>query len=318
MTKSFSRESVKQVQSETSGGNISLSGESAGEARVEMYVHPNNGRDGSLGKEEIERRLGEFDITVAVEGGVLKAIARHKERNINWNRTLSISFKLVVPQSVSSTLRTSGGNIDIRNVSGTQDFRTSGGNISVAALSGKITGRTSGGNVNITNSKDNIDLETSGGNMDADHCDGTIRLATSGGNVHLRSIKGDVRATTSGGQVSGGDITGELQARTSGGNVDFDNLAGSLAASTSGGNIRINLTETGKYINLNNSGGDISVTLPQGKGMDLKISGDEVHTSSMNNFKGDLDKHHISGQLNGGGIPVKIDGGGGSVHVNFK
>ncbi|HEY6899946.1 MAG TPA: DUF4097 family beta strand repeat-containing protein, partial [Puia sp.] len=282
-------------------------------------VQPNYGRNGSLSKEEIDSRLQDFDITVAVEGGVLKAIAKHRQRNnINWNKSLSISFRIVAPQSVSSSLRTSGGNIDIRNLSGTEDFRTSGGNIDIAQLSGKITGRTSGGNVNIVDSKDNIDLETSGGNMHAEHCDGTIRLATSGGNVHLRSIKGNVRATTSGGQVEGGDITGELQARTSGGNVNFDNLSGSLAASTSGGNIHINLNETGKYVDLSNSGGDITLTLPQGKGMDLNISGEQVHTSSMNNFKGDLDKHHVSGTLNGGGIPVKIDGGGGSVHVNFK
>jgi hypothetical protein len=319
LQKSFPRESIRQLQAETSGGNISVSGEPSGEARIEVYIKPNNSRDGSISKEEIQRRLDEqFDLTVGVEGGVLKAIAKHKQRNVDWDRTLSISFRIYAPQAVGSSLRTSGGNIDLKGLSGTEDFRTSGGNIDIRELSGKITGRTSGGNVTIANSKDNIDLQTSGGNMSAERCEGTIRLVTSGGNMHLRSIKGNVHATTSGGEVEGGEITGELQARTSGGNIDFENMAGSLAASTSGGNIHVSITEAGKYVDLSNSGGDITLQLPQGKGMDLNISGEQVHSSAMNNFKGDLDKHRINGTLNGGGIPVKVDGNSGSVHLSFK
>jgi hypothetical protein len=319
MQKSFPRESVHEVKAETSGGNISVSGETTGEARIEVYIKPSNGRDYTMSKEEIEKKLNEqFDLTVGVEGGVLKAIAKHKEHFMDWNRSLSISFVIHVPQTASSSLRTSGGNIDIKGLSGTEDFRTSGGNLDVAQMSGKITGRTSGGNVTILNSKDNIDLQTSGGNMHAELCEGTIRLSTSGGNVGLKGLKGNIKATTSGGHVEGADISGEVQARTSGGNVDFENMAGSLAASTSGGNIHVSMTDPGKGVDLSNSGGDITLVLPQGKGLDLNISGEQVHSSAMNNFKGDLDKHRINGTLNGGGVPVKVDGNSGSVHLSFK
>ena len=318
MQKSFPRESVHEVRAETSGGNISVSGETSGEARIEVYIKPSNGRDYGMSKEEIEKKLNEFDLTVGVEGGVLKAIAKHKDHFMNWNNSLSISFVIHAPQTASSSLRTSGGNIDIKGLSGTEDFRTSGGNLEVEQLSGKITGRTSGGNVSIINSRDNIDLQTSGGNMKAERCEGTIRLSTSGGNVTLKGLKGNIRATTSGGEVEGADISGEVQARTSGGNVDFENMAGSLAASTSGGNIHVSMTDPGKYVDLSNSGGDITLVLPQGKGLDLNISGEQVHSTAMNNFKGDLDKHRINGTLNGGGVPVKIDGNSGSVHLSFK
>ena len=319
MQKSFPRESVHEVRAETSGGNISVSGETSGEARIEVYIKPSNGRDRDMSKEEIEKKLhDQFDLIVEVEGGVLKAVAKHKEHFMNWNNSLSISFVIHAPQNSSSALRTSGGNIDIKGLSGTEDFRTSGGNLNVEQLGGKITGRTSGGNVTIINSKDNIDLQTSGGNMHAERCEGTIRLQTSGGNVHLKGLKGNIRATTSGGEVEGGDISGELQARTSGGNVNFENMAGSLAASTSGGNIHVSMTDPGKYVDLSNSGGDITLVLPQGKGLDLNISGEQVHSTAMNNFKGDLDKHRINGTLNGGGVPVKIDGNSGSVHLSFK
>ncbi|MBS1602110.1 MAG: hypothetical protein JST42_05530 [Bacteroidetes bacterium] len=315
MQKSFPRDAVHRLEAQTSGGNISVSAE-PGDARVEVYIRSNNGRE--ISKEEIQQRLNEqFDLTVGLEGGVLKAVAKHKLRDINWNKSLSISFVIHSPSAVSSSLKTSGGNIDLNGLSGNEDFKTSGGNLSLAGLSGKITGRTSGGNVSIDNSKDNIDLQTSGGNMSAKHCEGTIRLETSGGNLDITDIKGSIKATTSGGHVGGSNVAGELQARTSGGNIDFDNMTGSLAASTSGGNIHV-IINPAKFIDLSNSGGNITLELPKDKGMDLNISGDQVHSTAMTNFRGDVDKHRISGSLNGGGIPVKVDGNGGSVHLSFR
>ncbi|WP_431214239.1 glycosyl hydrolase family 95 catalytic domain-containing protein [Puia sp. P3] len=130
MQKSFPRDAVHQVEAETSGGNISVMGESSGEARIEVYIKSNNGRE--VSKEEIQQRLNEqFDLTVGLEGGTLKAIAKHKIRDINWNRTLSISFVIHTPSAVGSSLKTSGGNIDLANLSGKEDFRTSGGNLHI-------------------------------------------------------------------------------------------------------------------------------------------------------------------------------------------
>jgi DUF4097 and DUF4098 domain-containing protein YvlB len=319
LQKSFSRDAIKQLLSETSGGNISVFGEATGDARVEVYIQPNNGRNGSMSKEEIQKRLDEqFDLTLAVEGGTLKAIARHKERFDNWNHSLSISFRIYVPDAVSSELRTSGGNISLKDLSGTEDFKTSGGNMDIQHLTGKLTGGTSGGNVSISDSKNSIDLHTSGGNMDATRCEGTIRMATSGGNMVLKEVKGDIHATTSGGEVEGEDIAGELRTSTSGGNIHLGNLSCSLAASTSGGNIDVSLKTMGKYLDLSNSSGDISVVLPAGQGMDLKISGERVHTGKLENFSGDVDKRSVAGKLNGGGIPVKVDGNSGNVEVSFR
>jgi DUF4097 and DUF4098 domain-containing protein YvlB len=100
--------------------------------------------------------------------------------------------------------------------------------------------------------------------------------------------------------------------------VDLDQMSVSLRASTSGGNIHVDFITPGKYVDLSNSGGDISLHMPQGQGLDLRISGDRVHSTAMNNFKGSMDEHHIDGTLNGGGIPVTIDGSSGSVHLDFK
>ena len=319
LQKSLSGESIQRIELETNGGNISVFGVPAAEARLEVYVWGNNGNDGDLSKEEIEKRLNEqYDLTISVNDHKLTAIAKGKGRNMNWRRGLSISFKAFVPQAVSSVLRTSGGNINLKNLSGTQEFRTSGGNLDVDLISGMLNGRTSGGNISVTDSKDKIDLETSGGNIEAVNCQGNIKLGTSGGNLTLRLLKGSINATTSGGSVGGEAISGELSTRTSGGNIRLRDMSCSLSASTSAGNIDIEMNDPGKYLNLTNSGGNISLQLPKDKGMDLRLYGEEVRTNSLNNFKGDSDGKHIEGSINGGGTPIKVDNSGGRINVNFR
>ena len=318
MTKTFPRAAVKALEVQTSGGNISVEGVASGDARVEVYISGDGRHEPP--KEEIQKMLDEqYDLEIAMEGNKLVAVAKQRGSWQNsWRRGLSISFRVFTPEAVGSHIRTSGGNISMRNLSGPQDFRTSGGNLDIDHLTGAILGRTSGGNVSISDSHDDINLETSGGNMNATHCEGKIELETSGGNVSLHGVKGTIHARTSGGTVAGAQINGELQAHTSGGNIDLDDVSASLLASTSGGSIHVEFLSPGKYVDLSNSGGDISLQLPQGQGVDLRISADRIHTSTMGNFRGDLDEHHMTGTLNGGGVPVKVDGNGGSVHLSFK
>lgn len=316
--KTFPAAGIKELESETSGGNITVYGQSAGDVRVEMYVQGNNGWGLGMSKEEVQKRLDEqYDVTIGVQGDRLVATAHQKHNFDNWHHGLSVSFRIYTPAAVSSHIRTSGGNIDLKDLAGHEDFHTSGGNLDIEHLTGTIVGRTSGGNVSIRNSHDDIDLKTSGGNMEALYCEGKIQMETSGGNVELRGVKGTIRASTSGGEVEGDKITGDLDAHTSGGNIDLDEVAASLSASTSGGNIRVHFLST-KSVNLSNSSGDISVSLPQGQGMDLRVSGERVHTTTLANFRGRLDEHHIDGALNGGGIPVRVDGNSGEVHLSFK
>jgi len=318
MTKSFANENVKEVVSSTSCGSISVSGNS-GETRVEVYVSPNNGRANSLSKEEIQKRLNEeWDLNVSVSGGKLSATSKPKERDMNWKRWLNISFKIFVPQNVSTDLATSGGSIRLYNVSGTQDFRTSGGSLTVEKVVGKVNGSTSGGSIDVSDSKDDIDLRTSGGSIKAENCTGKIKLNTSGGSLTLRDLNGTVRATTSGGSVDGRNVIGELTAHTSGGNVSLHDMACSLDASTSGGNISVDMKELREYVTINNSSGHVDLELPKDKGVTLKLNANKIKTDPLNNFSGTMEESSLRGKLNGGGVPITVDAGSGRINLSFR
>lgn len=319
MTKSFNSGSFSSTKVETSGGNIAVTGIDGSESKVEVYIRSSNGKN-ELTKEEIQQRLNEmYDLDVSVSGSKLTAIAKSKVRIKDWKKALSIGFKLFVPKTVANDLTTSGGNIDLSNLTGNQDFTTSGGNLDIDNVTGKIDGKTSGGNINLKNSKNNnIELTTSGGNIDAVNCEGKLRLTTSGGSLWLKDLKGDIKATTSGGNVDGKNIGGELFASTSGGNVKFEDLACSVEASTSGGNIHVAVKEFGKFVTLSNSGGHVELEIPRGKGADLSLEGDKIKTDRLENFSGKIKDDEVDGKLNGGGIPVKVRAGGGHVSLALR
>ncbi|WP_153797363.1 DUF4097 family beta strand repeat-containing protein [Foetidibacter luteolus] len=310
LTKSLANQTVSNVKVETSGGSISVSGVATGEARLEMYVRGNNGND-KLSKEEIKERLEEYyDVNINFSGNKLSAIAKNKHSNMNWKKSLSISFRIYVPKNVSTNLATSGGSIKLLNLSGTQEFATSGGSLHVDGVSGKIDGATSGGSIKVLNSQDDIELATSGGSIEASDCKGTLKLATSGGSLKLNNLSGTIEAGTSGGSVSGGNISGKLSAHTSGGSIRLSDLACSLETATSGGHITVGIKQLGEYVKISNSGGNVDVTLPKDKGLDLALRGDKIKVSPMNNFSGSTDDDRIDGKLNGGGVPVSIKADG--------
>ena len=318
LTKSLAAESINSIEAKTTGGNISIAATSQSESRVEVYVTPNNGKASSLSKEEIQKRLDEdYELSVTVAGNKVSAIARPKERNMNWKKALSISFSVFVTKNVSSDLTTSGGNIKLSGISGTQDFTTSGGNLEVDHVSGKVTGTTSGGNIHLSDSKDDIGLTTNGGNITAENSDGKIRLVTSGGSLKLKNLKGNIKATTSGGNIDGEFISDELNTHTSGGNVSLRDLSCNLETSTSGGNIDVQMKELFKYVNISNSGGNVDLQMPGDKGVDLNLRGDKIKTSSLNNFSGSVKDDHIDGKLNGGGSSVKVNAGSGKINLSL-
>jgi DUF4097 and DUF4098 domain-containing protein YvlB len=299
LTRSLSKESIKNVEVETSGGSITLTGVQESEARIEVYINGNNNKE--LSDDEIKTRLEEnYLLEIRIDKNKVMARAKPKKGNMDWKKSLGISFRFFVPQNTSSELKTSGGSIHLKGISGTQDFATSGGSLEVESVSGKVKGKTSGGSIQ------------------ADNCSGDIELLTSGGSLDLNALEGNVRASTSGGNISGKNIKGEFTAHTSGGNLKLGDLSCSLEASTSGGHISIAIKDYGKYVRIDNSGGNIDLHLPKGRGVDLDLEARKVKTNAMANFKGSMEKERVKGTLDGGGVPVKIRAHSGEVDLTLN
>jgi DUF4097 and DUF4098 domain-containing protein YvlB len=318
-TKSLANDAIKDVFVQTSGGSISVSGASGEAPRVDVFVRGNNNNE--LSKEEIQKRLDEdYILEVTVNGHEVHALAKRKHDggiNWDWRKQLSISFKIYLPKQVNTHLGTSGGSINLDNLSGEETFSTSGGSLHVDRLSGMIKGETSGGSISISNSGENISMETSGGSIHANNCQGKIRLETSGGSLDLDELKGNIEANTSGGSIHANHIEGELKTGTSGGSVSLSQMACSLEASTSGGSMHVEMLSVGKYVKLDVSGGHVDLKLPGKAGLNLDLNATKISSDNVANFTGSWEKTRVKGSLNGGGVPVSVDASG-NLSVTFN
>lgn len=319
LTKSFPSETITSTVSKTSGGNISVTAVNPSQSRVEVFVWQNGHKTNPLSDDELKTKISnDYDLDISVSNGKLTATATPKSNITNWKKTLSFSFKIYVPQNVSTKLKTSGGNIALSGLSGNQDFTTSGGNLDLQGLSGKVKGKTSGGNISLVNCKNDLDLATSGGNINVQNSTGNITVSTSGGSLKLDNLSGNIKAQTSGGNIEGKTIAGALSAHTSGGNVSLLALDCSLKASTSGGNIEVKINKPGNYISISNSAGKVNLILPKNTGLDLKLSAMNISTENLENFSGNNSKEQITGTVNGGGIPVIVEAGSGKIDLTFN
>ena len=289
---------IKMVNVSTSGGSISVIGSADHDAVVEMYVKSN--RWGNYSEEKIQEILdSDYDIYIEQRGDVLHAHAERKG-NFNLNSSLIISFKIRTQNNINTELSTSGGSIQLANLSGVQNFKTGGGSLSIDSLEGNITGKTSGGSIKAYQSK------------------GVIHLKTNGGSISLEDLDGEVTVATSGGSIKGTQINGSLDVRTSGGSINLDNLACKVKAATSGGKVSAEIRKLMGPVQLSSSGGSVHLTLPENSAVDLNLKGSKINASTLSNFSGSNSKGKLVGRINGGGTSVVASTSGGSVSLSFK
>ena len=299
MTQTFDASSIDNVKALTSGGNITIDGDAAGQASIEVLGRGNNGKNYS--KEEIMDILkNDYDFSVGKDGNTLKAIARRTTSG-SWKNSVSISYIIHVGHDVATDLKTSGGNISLSALKGNQDFSTSGGNIKFDGLSGEIQGRTSGGNIVAINSRGDIQATTSGGNIKMDNLDGSIEMRTSGGNITASTV------------------SGSLSVSTSGGNISLDDIAATLKGTTSGGMIKAGFKNFQNNAELSTSGGNINLSIPSDTKMNFDIKGSYVGVDQINGLQVQINKQkdHATGTLNGGGARLDARTSGGTVKIGF-
>lgn len=297
LTKSLSAANIHSVDMQTSGGSLSVEGVNSADAKLEVYVHGNNGNK-NLSKEEIDRRIKEdYDLDITTNGGQLVVVAKQKKGFNDWKKSLSISFKAYVPKNASTSLKTSGGSL------------------SLSGLTGVAEGNTSGGSIRLSNMNNSVNMKTSGGSISAENSSGNINLTTSGGSINLSDLKGAINAVTSGGSIKADGVNGELLAKTSGGSIRVDRMEGSVDLATSAGSTSVNMLSVDKYVKIAVSAGQVNLHLPKNKGMDLDLRASKVNLPSVSNFSGSQEKEKVTGKLNGGGVPVEVAVSSGSLNV---
>lgn len=140
------------------------------------------------------------------------------------------------------------------------------GTISVPGAT-PVTAHTDGGDATVTGTTGPVTLSSGGGDISADHAVGPLTLDTSGGSIRATAVTAPtLTATTGGGNITADNVrSSAVTARTSGGSIDAAGVAAPVVtASTGGGNIEIRFTSVPRDVQVNTSGGSITLVLPHG------------------------------------------------------
>jgi len=282
--------SLRKTFNVSAGGSLTITSD-IGSIDVRSAAGNTVDVDVQIGGEEESRSrlksfLRDFEVDFQQTGNdVIVTADYHRDGWIfdDWfGRHVRVRFLVTVPLEYNVVLKTSGGSISVSDLHGSVRANTSGGSLKFGAIQGPVIGKTSGGSIR---------LEASEGNAE---------LNTSGGSIHLGEVKGDVRA------------------HTSGGSIEIRETSGTVDASTSGGFINAALTEQPKgNCRLTTSGGSITVTLAERVGIyvDASTSGGHVSTDFPITVQGEIDKHHLRAEINGGGPDLYLRTSGGSIHL---
>jgi hypothetical protein len=193
---------------------------------------------------------------------------------------MRVRFTIDVPRDFPVQIQTSGGSLDVRN------------------LTASVSGKTSGGGITL---QDVI---------------GSIRAQTSGGGISAARLNGATELRTSGGSIDIADSTGDLDVRTSGGSIDLDSVEGKIKAVTSGGSVRA-AVRVNRGVFLTTSGGTITLLLPQSvrASIDAQTSGGRAQSQLPLSSTELAERTHLRGALNGGGEQIFLRTSGGSINV---
>jgi hypothetical protein len=162
----------------------------------------------------------------------------------------------------------------------------------------------------------NLDAGSGSGDLRINDIAGGLKASTGSGSIEVRGIGGAVALDT-----GSGDIRAELidpsstKAQTGSGSIRIEGVKGGLRAGTGSGDIDIQGQPTSDWKLETGSG---SVTLSVGGAhfsLDASTGSGSVHSDPPISTHGSLEKHHIMGDVNGGGPMVRVETGSGDIRI---
>ena len=186
---------------------------------------------------------------------------------------------------------------------GDLDVNTGDGSVQVETVNGTVNVHTEDGSVHASSLNCAIDLHTSDGSITVDSLKGDIRLRTGDGSIEARDLDGKVEADSGDGHIRLAGRFEALNVKTGDGSVDARVLPGSKMAAS---------------WNLRTGDGSVDIVLPSDFQADIDATTGDGHISLgiPVTVEGTFSKSQMHGKMNGGGQPLTIHTGDGSIRLS--
>jgi putative adhesin len=165
-----------------------------------------------------------------------------------------------------------------------------------------------------------LEVHTADGPVAVSTLTGRVDVRTGDGSISLRAVRGDIRLITSDGAIDGEGLDGALDASTQDGRVHVSGRFDALEIGSGDGRV-IAEAEPGSVVrdgwSLHSGDGSLSLRVPPGLKADLEAqTGDgSIRLDLPVEVTSEWDRSHLEGRINGGGAPLRLHSGDGSIRV---
>ncbi|MBI3663326.1 MAG: DUF4097 family beta strand repeat protein [Acidobacteria bacterium] len=167
-----------------------------------------------------------------------------------------------------------------------------------------------------------LTAETGDGHVNVKSLAGKIDVHTGDGHITVTSLRGTMRLRSGDGHIEGENLDGTLEAQTGDGRITVSGRFDGLELRTSDGRIEA-AAKPGSKIEtewfLSTSDGSVQLRIPDNFGADLDAhTGDGRITVDfpITVATGAMSRSSVRGKLNGGGPPLRVRTGDGSITIS--
>jgi len=161
-----------------------------------------------------------------------------------------------------------------------------------------------------------INATTGSGDVQIQDVGASVKAQSGSGSVHVHGVQGPTTLGTGSGDIELQQTgPGDVKAETGSGSIRLQGLAGALKASTGSGDIEAQGQPTADWKLSTGSG---SVRLVVGNAhfnLDADTGSGGINVSQPITMQGSLNRHHVSGVVNGGGPTIRIGTGSGDIQI---
>jgi Putative adhesin len=180
-----------------------------------------------------------------------------------------------------------------------------------------LTAESGSGDLQLSNLNGTVQAHTGSGSIRADKLGAGSRLETGSGSIEATNLMGSTTLQTGSGEVRAElGSAGDVVAGTGSGSIKLTNVHGAIKAETGSGSLEISGQPTSPW-KLETGSGDVSLQVGSGARftLDAQTGSGSVKTDLPLTMRGSLDKHHVTGTVNGGGPTIKAETGSGDIRI---
>jgi hypothetical protein len=214
-------------------------------------------------------------------------------------RNISISFEVTVPANARVRSKSGSGSQTVEGIQGALEVESGSGDVQVRSIGSTVRASTGSGSIH------------------ADRVTGNLRAKTGSGSIEATAIAGGLEAETGSGSIRMEQTApGAVRARTGSGDIQLGGVHGSLDAETGSGGIHAEGDPTGNW-SVHTGSGTVELRFPANASYDLdaETSSGSVSVNQLITVQGNISRKQVKGKVRGGGVPVEVRTGSGSVEI---